>query len=183
MRPPARTALATLAFLGFAVAAAGCSGGDGPETYRLPERPVRDNERALPYREVRDGQVMFAALGLSSGLTTITGSHADLPSRLGGFVRVRMLAENGYATFHKVNLDRQLLVVAGGRTFTPDVNAMRVKRQPTEIELGSHDRMEFDLMYDVPKDARIRALRLYAAPTDGLGIELPNDPGVELPLG
>ncbi|MFA1548128.1 DUF4352 domain-containing protein [Actinomadura chokoriensis] len=165
-----------------ALALSGCSGG-GPQTYRLPDRPVRDHERSLPYREVADGQVAFAALGISTGLTTITGSHADLPSERGAFVRVRMVTENRYATFHKIDLDRQLLVATDGRTFAPDVNAMRVKRQPTEIELGSRNRIEYDLMYDVPKDARPKALRLYSAPTDGLGVELPHDPGVELPLG
>jgi hypothetical protein len=178
-RPRAAAALLLLAPL--LPLASACGGGHDDAHYRVPARAVRDDESPLPYREVTDGRIAFAAIGLSSGLTTITGSHADLPSRLGGFARVRMIAENRYATFHKIDLDRQLLVTSRG-AYPPDVNAMRVKRQPTDIELGSHDRIEFDLMYDIPKDARIRALRLYASPTDDLGVPLQHDPGAELPL-
>ncbi|GAA0222011.1 hypothetical protein GCM10009527_017980 [Actinomadura nitritigenes] len=177
-RPRAAAALLLLAPL---LPLASACGGHDDARYRVPARPLRDGEHALRYREVTDGRIAFAAIGLSSGLTTITGSHADLPSRLGGFARVRMIAENRYATFHKIDLDRQLLVTSRG-AYPPDVNAMRVKRQPTDIELGSHDRLEFDLMYDIPKDARIRALRLYSSPTDDLGVPLQHDPGAELPL-
>lgn len=184
MRPlPAgrpRAAAALLLLVPLLPLASACGGRDEAH-YRVPARAVRDGEHALPYREATDGRIAFAAIGLSSGLTTITGSHADLPSRLGGFARVRMIAENRYATFHKIDLDRQLLVTSRG-AYPPDVNAMRVKRQPTDIELGSHDRIEFDLMYDIPKDARIRALRLYSSPTDDLGVPLQHDPGAELPL-
>ncbi|MWA07449.1 DUF4352 domain-containing protein [Actinomadura sp. LD22] len=188
MRPPsagrprtARRRSAALLTLTALLPLAPACGGHDDDHYRVPARAVRDGEHPLPYREVTDGHIAFAAIGLSSGLTTITGSHADLPSRLGGFARVRMLAENRYATFHKIDLDRQLLVTSRG-AYPPDVNAMRVKRQPTDIELGSHDRLEFDLMYDIPKDARITALRLYADPTDELGVPLQHDPGAELPL-
>ncbi|MFB4298945.1 DUF4352 domain-containing protein [Actinomadura sp. NTSP31] len=180
-RAAARRVVMTVLLLAPLVPLASACGGHDDDHYRVPARAVRDGEHPLPYREVSDGQVVFAAIGLSTGLTTITGSHADLPSRLGGFTRVRMLAENRYATFHKIDLDRQLLVTSRG-AYPPDVDAMRVKRQPTDIELGSHDRLEFDLMYDVPKGARIEALRLYSSPTDGLGVELPHDPGAELPL-
>ncbi|WP_433468681.1 DUF4352 domain-containing protein [Spirillospora sp. CA-128828] len=177
-----RTRLAAAALpLATALALAACSGEDGRHHYRLPERAVRDGETPLPYREVRDGDVMFAALGLSPALTTITGSHADLPSRLGRFARVRILVENRYATFHKIDLDRQLLITSRG-AYPPDVNAMRVKRQPTDIELGSRDRLELDLWYDIPRDARISTLRLYSSPTDELGVARPDDPGAELPL-
>ncbi|WP_433478516.1 DUF4352 domain-containing protein [Spirillospora sp. CA-142024] len=177
----AAAALPLATALGLGLGLAACSGEDGRRHYRLPERAVRDGETPLPYREVQDGNVMFAALGLSPALTTITGSHADLPSRLGHFARVRILAENRYATFHKIDLDRQLLITSRG-AYPPDVNAMRVKRQPTDVELGSRDRLELDLWYDIPKDARIRALRLYSAPTDDLGVARPGDPGAELPL-
>jgi hypothetical protein len=165
----------------------GCSGGHPPAsapgpTYRLPGRPVRDGETPLPYRPVTDGRVTFAPIGLRTGMSFVVGSHADWPAK-GQFVRVRVQAENGYATFHTIDMAKQLLVTADGTTHTVDENAMRIERQPAEAELGAHDRLEFDLIYDIPKQATAKALRLHGDPTDELGVVRAHDPGVEAPLG
>lgn len=94
-----------------------------------------------------------------------------------------MLVENGYPTFHTIDLIQQLLVTADGATHQADGNAMRIERQPDNVELGAHDRLEFDLLHDIPQQAAPRSLRLYGAPVNDLGGSLHRDPGVEIPLG
>lgn len=150
-------------------------------TYRLPARPVRDGETALPYRPVTDGQITFTPIGLRAGMAYVVGSHADWPAK-GQFVRVRVQAENGYATFHTIDLTKQLLITADGATHTIDENAMRIERQPSSTDLGSHDLLEFDLLYDIPKQATAKSLRLFGDPTDELGVPVAHDTGVEAPL-
>jgi hypothetical protein len=172
--------------VGLAVALAGCSGDHSPEVvaapaYKLPPRPVRDGETALPYRVVSDGQIMFAAIGFRANMSFVVGSHADWPAK-GQFVRARVQVENGYPNFHTITLGKQLLVTTDGVTHQIDENGMRIERQPAEFDLGAHDRLEFDLIYDIPKGAKAKSLRLFGGPTDELGVPL-NDRGVDAPLG
>jgi hypothetical protein len=161
-------------------AATGCSHGS-PPAYRLSPRPVRDRETPLPDRPVADGKITFTAIGLRTGITFIVGSHADLPAH-GQFVRVRLVCDNGYPNFHTIDTGRQLLITTDGQAHQVDENGMRVERQPDTIDLGSRDRLEFDLLYDIPKQARVKSLRLYGAPASDLGVPLDHDPGVEVPL-
>jgi hypothetical protein len=161
---------------------AACSGGGSTvATYKLSPRPVRDRETALPYREVRDGRITFAAIGLRTGMRFITGSHADQEAK-GQFVRVRVVCDNGYPNFHTIDLNKQLLVTTDGHSYEPDVNGMMIERQPSTFQLGSHDRIEFDLLFDIPAQAKVKAVRLYGAPTTDLDLPIPNDPGAEAPL-
>jgi hypothetical protein len=176
-----------LILLGLTVTLTGCVGGHGPgskatPTYRLPGRPVRDAESPLPYRPASDGKITFAAIGLRTHMSFVVGSHADWPAK-GQFVRVRILVENGYPTFHTIDLTKQLLVTGDGATHQADENAMRIERQPDSFELGAHDRLEFDLLYDIPKQTAPKSLRLYGAPVNDLGGPLDLDPGVEIPFG
>lgn len=173
---------ATLAVVALA---AGCSGGGRPSatpTYDLPPRPVRVAETPLPYRPVTDGLMTFTAIGIRSGMEYITGTHADLPAR-GAFTRIRVIAENGYSRTHTLDTTKQLLITADGRTQVPDLGAMHVERQPDQIDIGAHDRLELDLYYDVPKNAAVRAIRFYGVPTDDLGNPVGVDRGVQVPLG
>src|ERR1051325_10780874 len=104
------------------LAAGGCSAHSSTgRTYHLPPQKARYNETPLPYRPVKDGDMVFTVLGVTAGLTTLSGSHADLPAK-GQIVRVRVMAENDYATFHTVDLTKQLLVDGAGRTYAVDVN-------------------------------------------------------------
>lgn len=143
---------------------------------------MRDGESALPYRPVNDGRISFAVIGLRSNMSYVVGSHADWPAK-GQFVRARVIVENGYPTFHAIDLGKQLLVTTDGTTHQIDENAMRIERQPSDFDLGAHDRLEFDLIYDIPKTAKVKSLRFFGAPTNDLGIEIANDTGVEAPLG
>jgi hypothetical protein len=142
---------------------------------------VRDEEKPLPYRPVKDGLITFAAIGLRTGMLDIVGSHADQPPK-GQFVRVRILAVNGYPNFHTIQPSKQQLITADGTAYLPDINGMRIERQPDTVQLGARDQLEFDLLYDIPKQAKVKALKLYGAPASDLGVTLPDDPGVEAPL-
>lgn len=175
-----------MVLLGLTVALAGCSDDHSPKaatspTYKIPGRPVRDGETPLPYRAVSDGRITFAAIGVRANMSSVVGSHADWPAK-GQFVRARVLVENGYPTFHTIDLGKQLLVTTDGTTHQIDENGMRIERQPSDFDLGAHDRLEFDLIYDIPKQAKAKSLRLFGAPTNDLGIELGHDAGVETPL-
>lgn len=174
------------ALTGLAVVLAGCSGDPTPKsepspTYRLPGRPVRDGETPLPYHPAADGRITFAAIGLRTGISFVVGSHADQPAK-GQFVRARVLVDNGYPTFHTIELGKQLLVTTDGATHEIDENGMRIERQPSDFDLGAHDRLEFDLIYDIPKPAKVKSLRLFGAPTNDLGLPIDHDPGVDIPL-
>jgi hypothetical protein len=174
------------ALIGLAAVLAGCSDGHTPKsrpspTYRLPGRPVRDGETPLPYRPAADGRITFAAIGLRTGMSSVVGSHADWPAK-GQFIRARVVVDNGYPTFHTIDLGKQLLITTDGATHKVDENGMRIERQPSDFDLGAHDRLEFDLIYDVPKQSKARSLRLFGGPTNDLGIPDATDPGVELPL-
>ena len=165
--------------------AAGCSGGGHSSpipTYDLPPRPVRVAETPLPYRPVTDGLMTFAAIGIRTGMEYITGTHADLPAR-GAYTRIRVLVENGYSRTHTLDTTKQLLVTADGRTQAPDLGAMHVERQPDQVDIGAHDRLELDLYYDIPKNAVPRAIRFFGIPTDDLGNPVGPDRGVQVPLG
>lgn len=172
------------AVLAAANVAAGCSGGGAAPTptYDLPPRPVRVAETPLPYRPVTDGLMTFTAIGLRTGMEYITGTHADLPAR-GAFTRIRVIVENGYSRTHTLDTTRQLLVTADGRTRPPDLGAMHVERQPDQVDIGAHDRLELDLYYDIPKNTPARAVRFYGEPTDDLGNPTGADRGVQVRLG
>jgi hypothetical protein len=161
--------------------ACGGGGGTDPRAFHLPLQTARPDEKPLPYRPVRDGQITFAALGLATGIEDLVGSHADEPPR-GQFIRIRVLCQNGYPNFHTIDLYRQTLVTTDGRTHQPDGDGMRVARQPATFDLGAGEILEFDLYYDIPKDERVASLRLFGAPSTELGVPLPGDPGATVPL-
>jgi hypothetical protein len=160
--------------LGVGLALGGCSSDHSPKagsspTYKIPPRPVRDGETPLPYRVVSDGKIMFVVIGFRAGMSSVVGSHADWPAK-GQFVRARVQVENGYPTFHTITLGKQVLLTTDGVTHQIDENGMRIERQPADFDLGAHDRLEFDLIYDIPKGAKATSLKLFGGPTDDLGI-------------
>lgn len=162
----------------------GCSGGKPAPapTYPLPARQVRDGETPVRAAPRTDGRVTFAVIGLRTKITYVVGSHGDQKARLGQFVRVRLTVTNGYPTFHTLDLRRERLLTADGGAYGIDGNATRIKRQPDSLDVGSGDRVELDLWFDVPAAAKARALRLYGEPTDDLGVARPVGPGVTVPL-
>jgi hypothetical protein len=172
------------AILVLPVVLAGCSGTgrDPTPTYSTAPRPVRAGETAVHTAPRADGRITFTVIGLRTGITYVVGSHGDQKAQ-GRFVRVRLVAANGYPNFHTLGLGRERLLTTDGKAYAISENATRIKRQPDSLDIGAGDRIEFDLWFDIPAAARVAALRLYGEPTDDLGVSLPVGPGVRVPLG
>jgi hypothetical protein len=164
-----------------AVAAAGCAGASDtqaslPSTYQLAPQTVRPDETALKLPPALDGLTQFTVIGYTS-VASLVGSHAEMQSVQGKFVRLRLVVVNTDRSTTELNTDKNLLLTATGATYAPDNQAMSIKRQPRTLELGANVRVEFDLYYDVPADTKPTGLRLFggvslADPTDEQGVEI-----------
>ncbi|MBX6766429.1 MAG: DUF4352 domain-containing protein [Actinomadura rubrobrunea] len=161
----------------------GCSDGSRPDraaatTYDLPPRPVREGESPLHGRKARSADLEVTALGFRDGIREILGTHASMTPK-GRYVRVRILAENRGRDIQIFDTWRQLLLTADGRTHSPDVNAIMVKRQPERLPIGAGVRVELDLWYDVPGGARVTGLRIVGSPPVGA---VSDPPPADIPL-
>jgi hypothetical protein len=171
-----------------AAALAGCTAPEAePErpaapattTYEQPPRTVRPDEVALRGEPVRDGDTAFSLIGLSKDMERLVGSHIEFEAENGQFIRIRLVVVNLGRSGVLFDTDRQLLVLTDGTTHAPHRPTMMVKRQPDEFDLGAGVRVEFDLYYDVSRDAEPKALRAFGGPTltdmkdaEGTDIEL-----------
>ena len=147
---------------------AGCQAAEpappAPTTYALPPRQVRPDETALGLPPAKNGDTEFTLIGLAAGLPSITGSHTEFAAK-GQFVRLRLVVTNTGTSSVLFDTKRQLLVDDRGAAHPPDGQAMLIKRQPGQFELGHSVRVEFDLYWDVPKDRKPAALRAFGGPT------------------
>lgn len=163
------------------VALAGCTPappGPSAPLYQLPPRPVRAGETPLAHPPVVNGDTEFTVLGLSS-LDSILGSHAEWRPKQGRLVRVRLVVANLGRSGTVFDTKAQRLVTADGAVLAPDPEAMLIKRQPGEFELGAAVRLEFDLYFDVPARTRPTALRVTGGATL---FQTPDAPATDLPL-
>lgn len=149
--------------------------------YPLAARQVRPGEQPLVPAPTSEGDTVFELIGLTTGMTSVLGSHAEWPAT-GQFVRVRLVVANTGRNTVPFDANRQLLLTADGGEHAPDSQAMLIKRQPGRIDVGASDRLEFDLYYDVPRDAVPRALRTFGGPSladfsDLTGVDIPIHPG------
>jgi hypothetical protein len=164
---------------------ASCSSSHGaaakpPRTYALTPQAARPDERALRLRPVSDGGTQFTLLGLTTGMTDLVGSHADIKPH-GRYTRVRVEMVNNGRTSAVMDIMRQLLFTADGRSHPPDSEAMVIKRQPLNFDLGAAMRVQLDLWYDIPATARPSGMRLFGGATltdmkdlEGTDIRLPS---------
>jgi hypothetical protein len=167
--------LATVAVL---LAACASAPPPGPPVYDLPARPVRTDEISLHVPPTMSGDTQFELMGLTSGMSTVIGSHADWPAK-GQFVRIRVAVTNTGRTTALFDSRHQMLVASDGSSRHPDDQAMLIKRQPAEVDLGSTVRLEFDLWFDIPKDAHPTALRAFGG---GTLTDLSDDHSVDIPI-
>ncbi|MFF3664840.1 DUF4352 domain-containing protein [Microtetraspora malaysiensis] len=149
-----------------------------PHTYSLPAETARPGESVLRPSLVTDGATRFWLIGFQDGMSSLIGSHAEWNAK-GQFASARIVVQNVDRTNQKFEAKRQLLVASDGRVFHVDSFTQAMKRQPDEMMMGSFVRTEFDLWFDVPKDARITKVRLFGAPP--FGSVTPSE-GVELPV-
>ncbi|MGP4025033.1 DUF4352 domain-containing protein [Actinomadura sp. 3N407] len=168
--PRPRTALAGAALtLTAAITLAGCSGtGDagGRPTYEIPAEKAREGETVTEGKAGRSADMRFTVLGFREGMTDVMGTHAVMGAE-GAFTRIRVLAVNTGRDTQIFDTWKQRLVTTDGGTHSPDINATMIKRQPERFSVGSSMRVEFDLWFDVPHGAKVKAVRLYGSPPVG----------------
>lgn len=151
-----------------------------PATYPLAPRPVRKGEVPLDPAPVTEGDTVFTLIGLTTGMPTVIGSHAEWPAK-GRFARVRLVITNTGRNSVPFDANRQSLRTADGVEHPPDPQAMLIKRQPGKFDLGPTDRLEFDLYYDIPPEAVPESLHAFGGPSladfaDATGILVPIHP-------
>jgi hypothetical protein len=162
--------------------ASGCQAAQpstpAPTTYELPPRQVRPDETALKLPPAKNGDTEFTLIGLAAGLPSITGSHTEFPAK-GQYVRLRLVITNTGTSSVLFDTKRQLLVDDQGVAHPAEEQAMQIKRQPGQFDLGHSVRVEFDLYWDIPKDRKPVTLRAFGGPTitdmknvDGTDIKL-----------
>ncbi|MEU5696989.1 DUF4352 domain-containing protein [Actinosynnema sp. NPDC020468] len=152
--------------------AAGCTGGPTAQpppssttaTYPVPAEPVRPDEKPLSVPTTADGDTAFTLLGLTTGMETLIGSHAEWPAK-GRFARVRMVVVNNGRSNVLFDARKHVLLDEANAEYQVDTQAMLIKRQPDKLELGAGVRLEYDVYYDLPKDAKPRAIRVFGGPT------------------
>jgi Domain of unknown function (DUF4352) len=116
-------------------------------------------------RQVRDGNLLFEVLEVQAPIGSIIGTHAEFNPQ-GQYVRVRVAVTNNDSVFHELDTDMQRLVDGAGREYEPSVDAMRIKRQPERVDIGSRNRLELDVWFDIPRGATPHVL---VAHGDGCG--------------
>ncbi|KFU78342.1 hypothetical protein SAMN04489729_8248 [Amycolatopsis lurida] len=146
----------------------GCSAEQEPPpakpVYDLPAREVRPDETALHLPPALNGETEFSLIGLAAGLPSLTGSHAEFEAK-GQFVRLRLVVTGKGLSGILFDTRRQQLVTDSGAVIAVDNQAMTIKRQPDKFELGRGVRVEFDLYFDLPKEAKPLVLRAFGGPT------------------
>ncbi|MFJ6676330.1 DUF4352 domain-containing protein [Actinosynnema sp. NPDC091369] len=170
------------------LAAAGC--GDAPvvagpettassaETYPVPPQTVRPDEKPLKIPTTSDGDTAFTLVGLTAEMPTLIGSHAEFHAK-GQFVRIRMSVINNGRSSVSFDARRHVLIDDHEVEHQVDSQAMTIKRQPETIDLGANVRLEYDVYYDLPEDAKPLALRVYGGPTL---TDLKDESSTEIPL-
>lgn len=177
-----------VAVMALVLVAAGCGDGPvvaGPEstmtsapTYPVPVQTVRPDEKPLKIPTTADGDTAFTLLGLTTEMPTLIGSHAEFNAK-GQFVRIRMSVINNGRSSVSFNARRHRLVDDHDVEHEVDSQAMTIKRQPETLDLGANVRLEYDVYYDLPKDAKPLALRVYGGPTL---TDLKDESSTEIPL-
>ncbi|MBW4719933.1 DUF4352 domain-containing protein [Saccharothrix obliqua] len=147
-------------------------------TYPVPAEAVRPDEKALHLPTTADGDTAFTLLGMTTGMTTLIGSHAEFQAK-GQFARVRLSVVNNGRSSVLFNARRHVLVDDQKHEYAVDTEAMTIKRQPESFDLGANVRVEYDVYYDLPATAKPMALRVYGGPTL---TDLKDESGTEIRL-
>ena len=135
---------------------------------------LRPKEIVLPSQSpYTSGKIVVEPLRLTCGLSTIVGTHGEQEAN-GQYCLIR-IALTGEDTFtHTFDVRKTALTTTAGASIPVEYSAQEVKRQPLEITpVGSYDRYEFDIYYDVPRDATVNGFTF----SDGEG-----GPTVRAPL-
>ncbi|WP_405166787.1 DUF4352 domain-containing protein [Nocardia sp. NBC_01499] len=103
-------------------------------------------------------KLTVTALTVEPGIGYIFGTHAEwLPK--GQYIRIRVAITNTDNEFHTTRPTDYQLDDAADHPHTTSVDAMEIKRQPNELNIGAGNRVEMDLWYDIPVDTSPKLLR------------------------
>ena len=133
------------------------AGSSGPAS---PPDPVnvtmRPKEIMLPSQDpYTSGKILLVPLRLTCGFSTIIGTHGEQQAA-GQYCRIRIALTGNDAFTHTFDVARTTLTTTAGTSIGYSHEAQEVKRQPEQIApVGSHDRYEFDIYYDVPRDVTV----------------------------
>jgi hypothetical protein len=154
-----------------AAALAGCD--SSPHDYKIPPQPAPSGETPLSGKSTTIGEVAYTAIGLRTQLGEVIGSHGSWVPH-GQFVRVRILMVNHGKERHDFAPGRQLVVTTDGKTYAPSTDAMQISRAVSGTQtIASQELCAFDLWFDIPKNATVRALRVFGdASSSKLGDQL-----------
>ncbi|NUR58116.1 MAG: hypothetical protein HOV87_05380 [Catenulispora sp.] len=117
---------------------------------------MRPKEIMLPSQNpYTSGKIVLVPLRLTCGLSTIIGTHGE-EQAAGQYCRIRVALTGGDAFTHTFDVAKTTLTTTAGTSIKYAYEAQEVKRQPEKIApVGSHDRYEFDIYYDVPRDVTV----------------------------
>ncbi|MEU7532196.1 DUF4352 domain-containing protein [Saccharothrix sp. NPDC042600] len=138
--------------------------GSASPTYPVPNVPVRPDEKVLRVPTAGDGETAFTLLGLTAELPSLVGSHAEMPAK-GQYVRIRMSVVNNGRSSVQFNARKHVLIDDRKTEHAVDLQAMLIKRQPDTFDLGANVRLEYDVYYDIPKDAKPLGIKVFGGPT------------------
>lgn len=168
-----------------ALSAAACTNGAAeqpptttPKTYAVPPETARPDETVLHLAATQDGDTSFVPLGFTAGFGTVIGHHAEWQAK-GQYVRIRLLVTSTGRSTVLYDARRPLLIDATGAEHKVDTQAMAIKRQPDKVDLGSQVKLEHDLYFDIPKDAKPAKLRVFGGPTMS---DQKDETGPDIPL-
>jgi hypothetical protein len=118
---------------------------------------LRQLEIPLDAPPVRTGNLEFRALALRCGIAVIVGTHAEHPAK-GRLCRIRVTVTVDDSVSARLDNDLQRLALTDGSRHSMDWEAMQIKRQPLTVDIGAHDSAEYDLWFDIPRDAVVDRL-------------------------
>jgi hypothetical protein len=135
---------------------------------------LRPKEIVLPSQSpYTSGKIVVEPLRMSCGLSEVIGTHGEQEAD-GQYCLIRVALTANDTFTHTFDTHKTALTTTAGASIPVAYAAQEVKRQPLEIApVGSHDRYEFDIYYDVPRDATVNGFTF----SDGEG-----GPTVRAPL-
>lgn len=136
---------------GAAATASGARSGPKSSTLRL-------GELALQAPTVRVGMLAIHPLSWKCGMGSLIGTHAEHFAR-GQYCRFRLHLLADDATYVDYESAWLRLGWTTGST-TPDAEAMKIARQPQEMQVGAHDTVELDVWFDYPIGAVPKTLTI-----------------------
>ncbi|MFD6463899.1 hypothetical protein, partial [Streptomyces roseolus] len=103
-------------------------------------------------------ELAVTALEVQTGIAGVVGTHAELMPK-GQYVRVRVALVNTGRRVHDTQSQDYELLDTAAAVYPMNIDAMRVKRQLWDLQIGAGNRLEMDLWYDLPLGAIPQNLR------------------------